>query len=512
MKYPRFISFIKFMPLLALLFFLNSCDEEASVTRIFEASFQTNTLGLGGLNESVDVTVDFSTPTLTATTVQVDVTENGLVYGSHYTATDYTNGVIAVEIPAGSSSATFSVTRLVEFINTGNSIDLTLTAIEGEDEADILGFTSLSILFEELVSDGGTIDLQTGGSTMPNQCYIDLSNFSQTAVRRDTWELAFYSGSENRVFINSSLLVAAAGLQGYSDLSIVNSDLVFEEALTFTRLNPQTFASEEVEVSNVSELLEGIDVTYSQYGPDAFTDSKEGNIDETAIAEVSSTEDENQVYIVSLGNEIPATTDGALNTTGDQRGYYKIRILLEGDNYKLQYAELDATTFEEVVIAKNTNYNHVFYSLSNEEEVSVEPGLSSWDINFSGVFSYYGAFGGSLAGLTFTDYALHNTLGGTGLYEILTYTTDENGIVTENDVPAYENFTSSDIVESSFVYDNRAVIGSSWRSVFGGPPAAKDDRYYIIKDSDGNYFKLMFTGLTSDTGERGYAQFTYAVL
>jgi len=477
MKYSKLI---KFIPLALMLFVLNSCDEEDSIVRIFEASFQTSTLGLASADESLDVTVDFSTPTINTTTVEVQITENGLVYGTDYTATDYTDGTISVEVPAGSSSVSFS-------------------------------FTDLSILFEEVLSEGGTINLLTGGSTMPNQCYIDLSTYSQTAVKRDTWELAFYSGEENRVFINSSLLVAAVGLEGYTDLDLVNNDLAFDETLTFTRLNPQTFTPEEVEVNNVSELLEGLNVSYSQYGPDSFTDSKEGNIDETAIAEVSATDEDNLVYIVSLGNEIPETTDGSLNTTGDHRGYYKIRILLEGDSYKLQYAELDASTYEEVVISKNANYNHVFYSLTTETEVDVEPNAENWDINFSGVFSYYGFFGANMAGLTFTDYAVHNTLGGTGLYEILIYTTVDE-VIVENDVPTYTDFSLSDIDENSFIYDDRAVIASDWRSVFGGPAVAKDDRYYIVKDVDGNYYKLMFNGLTNDSGERGYAQFIYEAL
>ncbi|NLN24754.1 MAG: hypothetical protein GX163_03695 [Bacteroidetes bacterium] len=33
-----------------------------------------------------------------------------------------------------------------------------------------------------------------------------------------------------------------------------------------------------------------------------------------------------------------------------------------------------------------------------------------------------------------------------------------------------------------------------------------------MKDVDGNYYKIKFTGLVNDTGERGHPTFRYALL
>jgi hypothetical protein len=38
------------------------------------------------------------------------------------------------------------------------------------------------------------------------------------------------------------------------------------------------------------------------------------------------------------------------------------------------------------------------------------------------------------------------------------------------------------------------------------------DRFYIIKDAEGYYFKLRFTRMTSTAGERGRPQFEYKPL
>ena len=55
--------------------------------------------------------------------------------------------------------------------------------------------------------------------------------------------------------------------------------------------------------------LEGLPVGYFQYGNleegISFTDYAEGNLDDTAFTEISINPEENYVYIVSLGNEIP---------------------------------------------------------------------------------------------------------------------------------------------------------------------------------------------------------------
>lgn len=365
-----------------------------------------------------------------------------------------------------------------------------------------------SIQVEQSV-DGGVINLETGGSTQPNQVYIDLSTGEQTAVRRDTWEIAFYNGTENRVFLNASLLVAAAELKNYNDIKTITEATAFDTPISLFSFG------REVKVNNIQELTAGLPVSYEQYSNDAegyiFTDSQQGTLSETAFAEVSATAIENSVYIVSLGNKIPteAAEPGSINTTGEHRGFMKVRIVMDGDKYKIQYAPINETTnISEVTVTKDSNKVLTAFSLSDGKTVSVEPAKKQWDINFSGVFS----FSSRGYGLAYSDYALHNTLGGVGLYQVTLYEVDKEGNRTDFDVPKYDDFTVSDVDASKLVYDNRAVIGSGWRSVFGGAPSVKDDRYYVLKDAVGNLYKIKFTALLSDQGERGFSQFTYEKL
>ncbi|MFI2744638.1 HmuY family protein [Zhouia sp. PK063] len=372
--------------------------------------------------------------------------------------------------------------------------------------------------------DGGTttipavesavIDVNSGGPNEPNQVYIDLSTSETTTVRRDAWELGFYTGTENRVYLNSSILATAAELPEFTDLDNVNSETVFNEALAFKSLNLQTYQTVAVKVQNVTQLLEGLPLGYSMYGDldedISFTDGKSGALNETAIAAISTTASANHVYVVSLGSAIPAEAPeaGSIATTGDHRGFYKIRIYMDGSDYVLQYAPLDATTYSEATIHKDSNYNLITFSLAEGKQVSTAPAKLNWDINYTSVFSYYGNLG-IIAGLTYSDYALTNTLSGVKIYTVYTSTTDDEGNTVATDEPTYTEFTAANIVASEFTGDDRTVIGSDWRSTSTG---AKSDRYYIIKDTEGNYYKLQFTAALSESGERGYPQFKYELL
>ncbi|WP_054852453.1 HmuY family protein [Olleya sp. ITB9] len=360
-------------------------------------------------------------------------------------------------------------------------------------------------------STGGIIDPTVGGFNQSNRVYFDLSTGEEVALQRDTWELAIYNGSENRVYLNNSLLVSAAELSGITDITSVTETTELSTPLT---LNTYDAAQNQqgnitVTVNTVSELMQGLPISYSQYGNldegISFTDSKEGELTGTAFGEISTTDSENNVYIVNLGNQIPTEENGGLNHVGEARGFMKVRILSDGNTYTIQYAALSNTTdFSEITVTKDSSYNLTGVSLTNGLIIETEPISSNWDLDLGGVFSYYGSQGLD-AGLTYSDYTLHNTLSAVGVYQI---------DVEDDTTPTYTNFSFSDINEANLVFDNRAYIGSGWRSVdfSTGETSVTANRYYIIKDTDGNYYKLRFTAVESETGERGNPQFQYDLL
>ncbi|MEM9141344.1 MAG: HmuY family protein [Bacteroidota bacterium] len=507
-----------FLGAVALLSLLSSCSDDDGEDLIdFTVAFSNATVSLAETDTDTEITLSFSRAASETGTITVSYTGTNAVYGTDFTTSPAGGeGTISVPVAVGALNATITFTKLQDPIEgTTKSVAL---AISGYDQTGWTNgsTTASTVSFTPIAAASGVVDAEQGGASQPNQVYIDLSSDTQTAMRRDTWEIALFNGAENRVFLNPSLLVAAAELDGVTDILSVTEESALAVPLEFNSFD-QMFAPITVTVTTVGELAAGLPVSYPQYGNVAqdlvFTDTKEGTLEGTAFAEIATTADQNNVYLVSLGNEIPTDPEGdpgSIDTTGDPRGFMKVRVLSDGSSYTIQYAALNETeNFSEVTVQKDDNYNLTAFSLTQGQSVNVEPEKGSWDLNISGVFSYYGtaSFGGppTIAGLTFSDYILHNTLGGVGLYQVTTLDGEGNS----TGAPSYSDFSAADVDESALIYDDRAVIGSGWRSVFGPMPAVREDRFYVLRDGDGNYYKLRFTAFTSAEGERGFPQFAF---
>lgn len=322
-----------------------------------------------------------------------------------------------------------------------------------------------------------------GGPNQPNQVYVDLSSSSETAIKRDSWDLGFATGSDFRVIINGSIKMAV------KELETTNID--------------------EVQVEDAS-----VAVGFSTDASWGYVDNPTGILtgngggEGTAIAEISATENNNKVYLVNLGFEV-ATTPPASGVAldGEARGWKKIRITKNGNNYVLQYADLDTTTHNTVTISKDANYNFTFFSFTTNSIVNVEPQKGKWDLNFSGFTNYFPFAGGAIT-YYFADFITTNIHGGTKAYMVLT--TEE-----ERD-DQYDSFTIDNVEEGQFQTSasDQRIFGDTWRTSGGpsGGPTIRNDRFYIVKDGDGNVFKLRFLALTNEEGVRGYPVFEYELL
>jgi len=329
----------------------------------------------------------------------------------------------------------------------------------------------------QIVIEGASVSPEVGGPNQQNQVYVDLSSNTTTAIQRDSWDLGFYSGPEFRVAINGSIYMATA------ELSETDIDAV---------------SSTSTEVQDLQPLVA---VGTYQAENIIYVDGPDGAITNTAIAEISTTDADNKVYLVNLGNtvgtETPAT--GSVSISGDSRGWKKIRVLKNGDNYVLQYADLDATTHQEVTISKNSSYNFTCFSFNTESIVSVEPEKTNWDLNFTVFTNEIAGFGS----YGYSDFVVNNVKANAQVYMV----------DTDVDAFTYADFALTDVVYANFTNDQRS-IGSSWRNG-GGPsslPSLKDNVFYIVNDTDGNLYKLQFLALTNADGERGYPEFVYSLL
>ena len=315
-------------------------------------------------------------------------------------------------------------------------------------------------------TESGLIEVNGGGATYPNTAFIDLSTGTQTAVARESWDLAFATGSEFKVLINGTT-GAMAYATGETDINAVSAaDMTAADsaALVLSHTNPL-----------------GI----------LHVDDPSNPLSSPIISAVSATEGNNQVYILSRGA-----------SAVDEKPFKKIRIIRKGEGYTLQHASADATDFTSVDITKESDLNFVYFSFE-DGIVGVEPGKGAWDFAWSAGTSttpFASAPNGILA-YFYQDLIFHNIYGGAGVSEVL-----------EEDI-AYEDFTEGDAMGLSFNTTDRLSIGSNWRAG-GGPtsaPVVKEDVYYVVKDAEENIYKVRFLSVTKD-GERGKPSFEFELV
>jgi hypothetical protein len=338
----------------------------------------------------------------------------------------------------------------------------------------------------EIPTVGATLKTSVGGPNQPNQLYLDLSAEETKSVNRTSWDLGFFSGSDFRVIINGSVKMAVKKL--------TTSDITLPQVIDANvSVGGGTTLSNNGFVDNPTGVLAGAGAGIG-----------------TAIAEISVTDADNKVYLVNLGSAVSTTQPavGSVSVDGEARGWKKVRILRSGNGYKIQYADLTSATFTEKTISKDSDFNFSFFSLTSGNTVSVEPAKAKWDLNFTTFTNYIPSQDAELKPIEvtygFSDYITTNVKGGTQVYQVLT------------SAKTYEAFVKADVVEANFTLSatDQRVIGSSWRNG-GGPtslPSIRTDRFYVIKDGAGNYYKVKFLAMTNDAGLRGNTTLEYAML
>ena len=320
-------------------------------------------------------------------------------------------------------------------------------------------------------TEAATIEPLVGGPDQPNQVFIDLSKSNTTVVPRTTWDLGFSNDGDFRVILNYSTYMVARPTSE-TDLTMVTSSLVTDD-----------FKAEMV---------------VAPEGSINWIDNPNGDLNETAIAEISTNDDENLIYVINRGH----------TEAGEQfneRGFIKIKVTRTNNEYVVTYGGIDATSFTTINISKDQNLNFTFLNFDNGL-VDVEPDKTLWDIAFTTSSNYFFDHATSTTvPYQFKDIAITNK--GNVKVSAIEVTTEIN----------FDNFTLSDVAGIE-LEDSRFGIGSSWRlfefATFSY--VLNTEIFYVIEDTEGNYYKLVFSRMycieSGCAGERGYPEFSYQLL
>ena len=306
------------------------------------------------------------------------------------------------------------------------------------------------------------------GSAAANSVYLDLSADRQTTALRSSWDLAFYCASDFRVILNNNSSAGAKILTS-NDISTVGAADTIGLTLATSQTNP------------LPEQL-------------AWFDNVAGDLTKTVIPAVSATDADNKVIILNRG------AGGGIAA----RPWVKLRILRNASGgYTLQYAGIQESTFKTLQIPKDAAFHFKFVSIENGI-VEGQPEKDKWDLVWS--YSLFETnFGAGQVPYNFSDLIAVNYLAGVTVAQKVY---GDASIAAA----AFTAFNKDSVANTTLV-NNRWGIGSSWRST---QPAtgARLDRFYIIKDASGNYykFKCLSMGIGTDGGTRGKPEFKYTLI
>lgn len=216
-------------------------------------------------------------------------------------------------------------------------------------------------------------------------------------------------------------------------------------------------------------------------------DKSDGNPDSTAIGKWISPQSSiptNEVYVVGVNDGVKYSPFKKIVFTSLTAGVYSF-----------SFANMDGTEPGNFSITKDPNKNSVYFSFSDGgKEVTVEPSKNSWDF----VFTQYST-------ILYTDEGIPTP------YFVRGVLSNPNGVeVALDTLTGFANITSADISNLQFSAKSDA-IGYDWKSVIiegtTATYAVRPKYSYVIKTTNGPYYKLRFTGFFNDQGSPGYPRF-----
>lgn len=298
---------------------------------------------------------------------------------------------------------------------------------------------------------GVTSNVVNMGPLYGTQWFYDIATDSFVSIiNRDSWDLAFQCGDDEfHIYTNLAKRMSVAN-SGTTDFNAVTSS----SGLSFR------------------------------------FDRSEGYIDSTAFGEWGNFSggnviSHNYVYVVDRG----------ITTLGVNIGEKKVQLLgLTGGNYQIRFANLNGTSDYTVSIPKNNTYNFMHLSFDGTGNVfAAQPPKEDWDL----VFTQYTAKVTQEATQITEDYSVNGVLINQHAVEVARDFTKPFAEINYTDLSTYTYSTFWDAIGYDWkYYDFDAMMY-----------VIEPGRTYIIKSTEGDFYKMRFTSFVNDLGEKGYPAF-----
>ncbi|MEZ4804152.1 MAG: HmuY family protein [Bacteroidia bacterium] len=293
------------------------------------------------------------------------------------------------------------------------------------------------------------------GQDYTKEMFFDLGSNSYKSSESIDWDMKFQSSKDGYgIFLNTGNFISARKIE-VGGLGEFNSNDTFN-ILKFPKL----------------------------------IDAPEGSIEKSALGDWRTYKylGNVQIYVVELSY-----------LSGNQR-YKRLKILNYNDSsYKIVVADIGDTAGDTMLIAKDKQRNYTYFTFKNGGKVvsNQEPSKELWDIQFT----RYNHF--------FPDILPNGEL---FPYRVLGVLSNPNKVeIARDSMNRYENLNASSIKDYTFSKDLNA-IGFDWKEhAFGaqGTYTINPNISFIIKDTEGFYYKFHFIDFYNPQGDKGYPKFEF---
>jgi hypothetical protein len=217
-------------------------------------------------------------------------------------------------------------------------------------------------------------------------------------------------------------------------------------------------------------------------------DDSNGDMNKTAIGQWADFSDPlnpvytKNVYIIDLGADNNGILFGSKKITFDS---------FVNNTYSIHFSNLDGSDEHTFDVVTDPDRSFTFFSFKDGGSlVPAQPADSNWDICFT-----------QYSTILFDDNNVATP------YLVRGVLSNMKGITAARDtINSFYDITAEDIAGYTFSSAQDA-IGYEWKDYKDDSYKINPDIFYIIRDQQGAYYKLKFTGYYNSTGERGYPSF-----
>jgi len=304
---------------------------------------------------------------------------------------------------------------------------------------------------EEMVPPHEQGDLLEGQAAMgpyyENQVHYDLNgNEEVTGSSIYDWDLSFESSTGGWIIrLNSALFMLA----GNSNDTLFSAELIMDD----------------------------LEMKF---------DKSDGNPDSTAIGKWYEISDDSSwshrhVYLVDRGSDKDGMT----------LGQKKVQFDILGDSFIMRYANTDNSQDTTVLISRDPAMDQVHYSFE-EGIVNIAPLPNQWSLHFTKYTTMLVTDEGE-------DYP----------YLVVGVLLNPNGVAAARDTIHDFMDIEADSIRGLEYTTQADVIGYDWKyyDFDAGVYTIVPDMNYVIRDTDGFFYKLRFIDFYNDEGVKGYPTF-----